>query len=226
MSISKKNRSLVNIIGAPLTIFCIFYNQTSFTIYILFIVLLSFFEFFKLINNHSSFSILNVTIGFIWISSLTFFIQLYQEFNSEFILIIFLSIWITDSAAYIMGKNFGKAKILPSISPNKTWVGSLSGLFFTIMFLFYFYYQTLLGSYDFLPFSDFKFTHIDFILFSLIIGIFCQAGDFIESAFKRKLGVKDSSELLLGHGGFLDRFDSFYFVGIGLYLFLTFRNLI
>ena len=123
-------------------------------------------------------------------------------------------------------KNFGKAKILPSVSPNKTWVGSLSGLFFTIMFLFYFYYQTLLGSYDFLPFSDFNFTHIDFILFSLIIGIFCQAGDFIESAFKRKLGVKDSSELLLGHGGFLDRFDSFYFVGIGLYLFLTFRNLI
>lgn len=226
MKINRKNRSLVNIIGAPLTIFCIFYSQTSFSIYILFIVLLSFFEFFKLIKNHTSFSILNVTLGFIWISSLTFFIQLYKEFNSDFILIIFLSIWITDSAAYIMGKNFGKAKILPSISPNKTWVGSLSGLFFTTMFLFYFYYQTLIDSYDLLPFSDLNFTHLDFILFSLIIGIFCQAGDFIESAFKRKLGVKDSSEILLGHGGFLDRFDSFYFVGIGLYLFLTFRNLV
>ena len=121
-----------------------------------------------------------------------------------------------------MGKNFGKAKILPSISPNKTWVGSLSGLFFTTMFLFYFYYQTLIDSYDLLPFSDLNFTHLDFILFSLIIGIFCQAGDFIESAFKRKLGVKDSSEILLGHGGFLDRMDSLMLAAPAFYLFLKY----
>ena len=89
----------------------------------------SFYEYFKLINNKSCITIFNTLLGFFWISSIAWLIPVYYSLSSEFILIIFFSVWITDSAAFIMGKTFGKKKILPQVSPNKTWVGSISGLF-------------------------------------------------------------------------------------------------
>ena len=152
-------------------------------------------------------------MGFIWISSLYFLLPIHQKISYEFILIIFLAVWITDSFAFIMGKQFGKKKILPSVSPNKTWVGSLSGLSFSMLFLLLIFFNYK----DIFPLS---FTLFDVIMVGFITGFFSQVGDFLESYFKRQLEVKDSSNLLLGHGGFLDRFDSLFTVSIAMYIYM------
>ena len=216
MKIDSKNRSLVNIVGAPLIVFSIMYNHYSFYTLIFCITIFSFYEYINLIKSKSQLTFLKLFLGFLWISSLGLFIPLYQSLAipKEFILIIFCSVWMTDSAAYVMGKKFGKRKILPSVSANKTWVGSISGLAFSILFLLAIYANF---NKEYWPIN---FQLIDIIFIGFITGLFSQFGDFSESYFKRSLNVKDSSNLLLGHGGFLDRFDSMYAVSFATYFYL------
>lgn len=116
--------------------------------------------------------------------------------------------------AYFGGKFFGKHK-LSEISPKKTWEGSAAGLVFTLIASFLFYY-----------FSADKITLTDSIAFGLIIGIFSQIGDLFESLFKRKLNIKDSSHIIPGHGGVLDRFDSLIFVAPLIFLYLEITKLL
>tara|TARA_B100001123_G_C15142931_1_gene960306 strand:- start:355 stop:1029 length:675 start_codon:yes stop_codon:yes gene_type:complete len=217
MKINKDNRTLVNIFGAPFIIFSIMYNNYSFYFLIFSIILFSFYEYITLIITKSKITFSSLIFGFFWISSIGLFIPLYnsESIPNIFILLIFFSVWITDSAAFVMGKKFGKSKIFPSVSANKTWVGSISGLLFSAIFLLVIYF-----SFDRTFFWPKKFQLINAISVGLITGLFSQAGDFLESYFKRKLGVKDSSNLLLGHGGFLDRFDSMFAVSFGTYLYL------
>ena len=216
MKIDKKNRSLVNIIGAPLIVFSILYNIYTFYILIFSIVAFSFYEFTTLIISKSKLTYLKLIGGFIWISSIVLFIPLYESNNISkfFILILFSSVWITDSAAYVMGKNFGKRKILPSVSAKKTWLGSFSGLFFSILYLL------LIFKYLDKSILPNNFTSTNIVFLGLITGLFSQFGDFFESYFKRQLNVKDSSHILLGHGGFLDRFDSMFAVSFATYFYL------
>ena len=111
-----------------------------------------------------------------------------------------LSIWTCDSAAFYFGTNWGKKKILPSISPKKSWVGCIAGFCSTFLV---FEIANKLNVIDI--------SYIDVFVLSIITGIFGQAGDFAESLLKRNAGIKDSGRLLLGHGGVLDRFDSLIF---------------
>ena len=216
MKIDSKNRSLVNIVGAPLIIFSIMYNHYSFYTLIFCITIFSFYEYINLIKSKSQLTFLKLFLGFLWISSIGLFIPLYQSSTipKEFILIIFCSVWITDSAAYVMGKQFGRRKILPSVSANKTWVGSISGLAFSVLFLLAIY-----SNFN-KAYWPINFQLMDIVFIGLITGLFSQFGDFSESYFKRSLDVKDSSNLLLGHGGFLDRFDSMYAVSFATYFYL------
>jgi len=133
--------------------------------------------------------------------------------GSRLLMLIFASIWICDSLAYVFGKWLGKKKIAPTISPGKTWAGCIAGFVGAILTVVIFYY--LGWKPEFIDFSD-------MLLIGVITGIFGQAGDFIESAFKRDAGVKDSGSLLMGHGGVLDRFDSFLFAPGFVYLYLLF----
>ncbi len=216
MKIDKKNRSLVNVIGAPLIVFTILFNTYTFYLLIFSIVAFSFYEFISLMLNKSKLTYFKLIGGFIWISTITLFIPLYESDNisKAFLFIIFSSVWITDSAAYVMGKNFGKRKILPTISAKKTWLGSISGLFFSVLYLFLIFHY---GNKSIWPEN---FTIINIVYLGLITGLFSQIGDFSESYFKRKLNVKDSSNILLGHGGFLDRFDSMFAVSFATYFYL------
>ena len=115
---------------------------------------------------------------------------------------LFLSVWICDTSAFFFGKKFGKRKILPDVSPNKTWVGTITGFMSSIIFMF------ILYQYDF--FSGMVST-IDVIVIGIITGGFGQLGDWTESLLKREAGLKDTSNFLRGHGGILDRFDSLTF---------------
>ena len=116
--------------------------------------------------------------------------------------VLFLSVWICDTSAFFFGKKFGKRKILPDVSPNKTWVGTISGFMSSIIFMF------ILVQYDY--FSGMVST-TDMIVIGIITGGFGQLGDLAESLLKREAGLKDTSNFLRGHGGILDRFDSLTF---------------
>ena len=131
--------------------------------------------------------------------------------STNFTICMILSIWICDSSAYVFGLKWGKKKILPRISPNKSWVGSVAGLSSAFFIFFIFKEQGLL------PYIS----SIDILVLALISGFFGQAGDFAESLIKRDLGVKDSGTMLLGHGGVLDRFDSIIFSSPLTYTYLT-----
>ncbi|MDQ0270194.1 phosphatidate cytidylyltransferase [Cytobacillus purgationiresistens] len=110
-------------------------------------------------------------------------------------------IWATDSGAYFIGKSFGKRKLWPEISPNKTVEGSLGGVA-----------SALVVAILFAVFTEIDATLLQLTVITIILSVFGQIGDLAESAFKRHYGVKDSGNILPGHGGILDRFDSLLFV--------------
>jgi phosphatidate cytidylyltransferase len=141
--------------------------------------------------------------------------QLGGDYNegSQLVMLVFVSIWICDSLAFVFGKWLGRKKIAPTISPGKSWAGCIAGLIGAIITVLIFYY---------LNWKPVYLTLTDLLVIGIIAGIFGQAGDFIESVFKRDVGVKDSSAFLLGHGGVLDRFDSFLFAPGFVYLYLLF----
>ena len=123
-----------------------------------------------------------------------------------FLVILWISIWICDTAAYSGGRKLGKHKLAPVVSPKKTVEGAIFGFIFGIATF------VLLGHF-LLPNIPVKY----FWICGLIVSIFGQLGDLVESRFKRDSGVKDTSTILPGHGGFLDRFDSLIFVSPFLY---------
>ncbi len=118
-----------------------------------------------------------------------------------FVLFIFITIWMCDSGAYFIGKSFGKNKLHPEVSPKKSWEGAIAGLVTSII-------TFSLLNYFFIPQIPLYFSLIGAIL----IGVIGQIGDLAESQLKRDAEIKDSSNLLPGHGGILDRFDSVLFV--------------
>lgn len=120
-----------------------------------------------------------------------------DQFYWEFLLSIFIFLWVSDTGAYLVGSRFGKHKLMPSISPGKTIEGSIgAGLI------------TLLTAYILsLVFTDWRLNI--WILIGVVVWILGTWGDLFESSIKRHFNIKDSSNYLPGHGGFLDRFDSF-----------------
>lgn len=154
--------------------------------------------------------------GFFYIPFMIgFFHLMQQQFHEHyhmggrlFTVILFAGIWLCDSAAYFSGKFFGKHKLLERVSPKKTWEGAIGGYIFCIAGV-YALSQWLLKPA--LP--------ITFILLTgAIIGTIGQIGDLFESLIKRDAQIKDSSGILPGHGGILDRFDSALFVAPAVWL--------
>ena len=114
------------------------------------------------------------------------------------LLVLFLLIWGADSGAYFIGKKWGKHKLLPNVSPGKTWEGLLGALLTAGVI-------SVLGFFDeVIPFSHWPLP----LLLALITVLFSILGDLFESMLKRRAGLKDSGRLLPGHGGILDRIDS------------------
>jgi phosphatidate cytidylyltransferase len=136
------------------------------------------------------------------------------ELGFAIILWSFAVVWLTDIAAYFTGRKLGGPKLMPSVSPKKTWSGALGGTL-----------AGTLGGYAIWALTP-SAAHIVgpalVIAGSLVASVVSQAGDLFESALKRRFGTKDSSRLIPGHGGFLDRLDGYWAVLVfaGLVLFL------
>ena len=150
----------------------------------------------------------------LYLSGSSYFIILSQKVFPEFlywITIYFFSIiWVNNTFAYIIGKNFGKNLLYKNISPKKTWEGFWGGLIFSIIgSVIYFNIQS-------------NFNILFFISSAILLSILATIGDLIQSKFKRKANIKDSGSLIPGHGGFFDRMDSVIYSAPFYYLLLIF----
>ena len=129
----------------------------------------------------------------------------------NWVLLALFATFASDTAAFFIGRAWGRIKLEPSISPAKTWEGSIAGIIGAIIVSCLFTLAT--------PFQ------IDMalwqaIILGLLVSIFGQLGDLVESLFKRNMGVKDSGKLIPGHGGLLDRMDSVVFAGVLVYYYM------
>ena len=116
---------------------------------------------------------------------------------------VFVFLWINDAGAYCVGSLLGRHKLFPRISPGKSWEGSIGGALLVVAAAVLIWYYT-----DLYDVNDLGLTAYEWTGLGLVVVIFGTWGDLIESLFKRTLGIKDSGNVLPGHGGMLDRFDS------------------
>jgi len=133
--------------------------------------------------------------------------------GANYAIICLVLVWVSDSFAFFGGQLFGKHKLAERISPKKTWEGSIIGFLFTML--------SGVVIWKFI-YPDFTVWH--WLSVTLIVGFFAQIGDLFESNLKRSVKVKDSSNLIPGHGGALDRFDSILFAVPALYIFLYLKS--
>lgn len=138
--------------------------------------------------------LVNMAIGWLLLGSLWLALVCAKRIDPWLLLIIISTIWIADSAAYFAGKQFGRHKLAPSISPGKTWEGVLGAIIAVSLFGFGIYWLT--------PSQDMMI--IPGLCLIALLGVY---GDLLESFFKRQAGIKDSGQILPGHGGILDRID-------------------
>jgi phosphatidate cytidylyltransferase len=184
----------------------------------LLVVLLVLVELFR--NKGSALYNIGVTLlGFAYVAGLWSFLLLIRELPragnvnygsaGTWLVMLLVTIWVCDTAAYFVGLAFGRHKLFARVSPKKTWEGAIGGLLFAIL-------MAVASHYWFV--RDLRL--IDSIVIGGIIGTIGQMSDLAESLFKRDAGVKDSSSLIPGHGGVLDRFDSEMLVAPLVYFYL------
>ncbi len=142
--------------------------------------------------------------GWLYIPVLFFSLVLIRDFfpsnQWKFVIGMFITIWANDSFAYLTGRWLGKNKLFERISPKKTWEGTFGGVFFAMIFA--------------VTFSQlFELDFVFWLVSGLLIAIASVLGDLFESLLKRSAGVKDSGNIMPGHGGVLDRFDAALFAG-------------
>lgn len=170
----------------------------------------------SVIENLSSF-LLGLVYVAVFFSFLILIREYFQNIGLDYklggfwVIFLFLSLWLSDTLAFFIGAPLGKHKILPMISPKKSWEGSLGGIVGAILSAF-------LAKSIFL--KDVSIHHL--LILSILASVFGQAGDFVESSFKRSANLKDSSNIIPGHGGILDRFDSLLFSAPLVYFYLKF----
>ena len=264
---NENSRSLVNIIGAPLLILCIYIGDFVFTTLIYFSIFVCIHEFYNiclklkinlqllwlyllsilfylthffdiesliildplqlvslaciiviitefLFNKDNKIQNISSTVFcIVWlIVFLNFMVEIRYDYGFEITLLMFLSVWICDSFAFIFGSKYGKKKIFPKISPNKTWLGTISGYLSSLVFIFF------MLKYNFV---EIEFSYLNLFAIGTIFGIIGQIGDALESLIKRYADIKDSGKILRGHGGMLDRLDSLILSAPCFYIFLN-----
>lgn len=138
------------------------------------------------------------------------YFPLSQTEAGDIVVTAFLLVWGIDTAAYFVGKAHGKRKLWPRVSPSKSVEGAIAGLVASVLIMIGARYSLLCS----IPL-------IHCIVLGILIGIGEQVGDLAESLLKRDAGVKDSSSIIPGHGGMLDRFDSLFFTGPIMYLYFS-----
>ena len=169
---------------------------------LLFITALLLLVYSVVVKNHFTFddaafvilSVMYVGIGF-------YYMVATRDAGIEFLIFALVIVWVTDSGAYFTGRSLGKRKLWPEISPNKTVEGFVGGIVLAVV-----------GASIMQVIAPFEVSWLMLIVVVVVCSVMGQIGDLVESAIKRHYDVKDSGNILPGHGGILDRFDSLLFV--------------
>ena len=143
-----------------------------------------------------------VTLGWIYVPLLLLHVGLLRGLaeGRSWVFLVLVLVMVSDSAAYFVGRSFGRHKLYEAISPKKTIEGALGGLAGGVLGLLF---------YKYLVFPELRL--LDVVFLGVCVGAFSQIGDLFESMLKRSFNVKDSGTLIPGHGGLLDRLDSLLF---------------
>lgn len=163
-------------------------------------------------NGKLIFTVIYTTLPFGFALGLPSFDNSDHSFSME-VFFLFILIWSSDTFAYFTGKFFGKHKMAPKISPKKTWEGFAGGVVLTIILAFFIekLHPDLRGNW---------------IVVGFLVSVFAPLGDLVESQLKRTFGVKDSGNIIPGHGGILDRLDSFMICAPVVYLYFILEKFI
>lgn len=158
------------------------------------------------------FTVIYVALPFSFALGLPKFTSYDDTFSLE-VLFLFILIWSSDTFAYLTGKFFGKHKMAPKISPKKTWEGYVGGVVLTLVLSYFIeqYHSDLRGNW---------------MIVGFLVAAFAPLGDLVESQLKRNFGVKDSGNIIPGHGGVLDRLDSFLICVPVVYLYFILAKFI
>ncbi|ROH95844.1 phosphatidate cytidylyltransferase [Chryseobacterium daecheongense] len=158
------------------------------------------------------FTVIYVALPFSFALGLPKYSTYNQTFSLE-VLFLFILIWSSDTFAYLAGKFFGKHKMAPKISPKKTWEGYAGGVILTLVLSYFVekYQPDLRGNW---------------MIVGFLVATFAPLGDLVESQLKRTFGVKDSGNIIPGHGGILDRLDSFIICAPVVYLYFILEKFI
>ncbi len=200
MSTELKKRILSSIILIPISLFFIIQGSLLFIFFLSLIFIVTSYEWSNMCKNNNVIKFLGIIFLFYSLYS-TYYIR--ENTNFYIFLFVILICILTDIGGYIFGKIF-KGPKLTQISPNKTYSGSIGGFLFSLVFGLIFLNHF---TFDFLENNSVK-TYVGIILISLI----SQIGDLIISFFKRKAKIKDTGNILPGHGGLMDRIDGLIFV--------------
>ncbi len=192
-----KQRVASSLILLPLAIYAIYFSKNLFLLLAIAIAILMVYEWLDMARKSPEERKWRV-IGFFYILIPIYAVVRLRFIDSDILFWMFAIIWTSDIFGFFIGKAYGGKKLAPSISPGKTWAG---------------FYGALVGSAIIGFLSAFMFigSAIFFIVISVVLSVSSQLGDLLESKFKRIFGVKDSGNIIPGHGGVLDRLDGMMF---------------
>lgn len=155
---------------------------------------------------HATFPLLYIGVPMIILPMIPHY---HNDYHPWMLASVFILIWCNDTFAYLIGSQFGKHKLFPRVSPNKTWEGFLGGIV-----------STILGSVIFWQILPGIMPYYGWLGLAIVVLVFGTLGDLFESAIKRSYGLKDSGKFMPGHGGILDRIDSLLFALPMAYFYL------
>ncbi|MEQ9115477.1 MAG: phosphatidate cytidylyltransferase [Rickettsiales bacterium] len=208
-------RIATSLVLAPLVLTIIYFNNIIFDFMMFSLAGIMFYEWYELTvkNNHQS-PVKWKLVGILYVGlPCTALIWIIDQSNGHIVVLwILMVVWATDTFAYFFGKLIGGPKLAPRISPNKTWSGLIGGISGAALVGFF--------MKDYL----FKQDHLLFISLNIILAIYAQIGDLIESWVKRRFNFKDSGSIIPGHGGILDRVDGLTIVAPKIALLLMLDN--
>ncbi len=226
-SITNRRGPIIIYLGTTvyyLSLFTLEKEMITHTNYNLFMITLFIIMLIYFVANHEKMKLSDLAISmfsFIYIPLVFSLIYLISEIDvhKEYIWLIFILAFVSDTGAYFTGKAIGKRKLSPKLSPNKTIEGSIGGIVATVVSVYI--YILILSGGGITPMAYSFRKNILIILIGSIGAIISQLGDLSSSAIKREYNIKDYGKIIPGHGGILDRFDSVLFTTIYIYILVN-----